>query len=73
MLHIQLQENEACEDEPIYFNAVITNPIRATNYQWHVNNMPGGENSPNYTFADLKNNDRIQCIAITDASCLLNP
>ena len=42
-------------------------------YQWQVNNIDAGSNSPFFSTTDLKNNDVITCVLSTSGKCIGTP
>jgi gliding motility-associated-like protein len=54
---------------PINFIATTANAGTVTNYQWQVNGINVGSNSPTYNSSALKNGDAVTCTIITDVAC----
>ncbi len=57
------------EGESITFTVMETNADITTNYQWQINGIDAGVNSPTYTTTQLRNNDRVTCVVTTNLAC----
>jgi hypothetical protein len=62
--------NTICSGESVEFNATITNGGNNPQYQWKVNNQNFGENSDTFISSTLENGDVIQCVLISNATCV---
>ncbi len=60
--------NPVCSGTSVTFTATPTNGGSTPAYQWKVNGMNAGTNSPNYTFTPA-NNDAIMCVLTSNATC----
>jgi gliding motility-associated-like protein len=71
VVKIEANTNSACDGAPITFTATVSNLSSLTNpsYQWYVNSLPVGTNSPTYTSSTLKNTDAIGCLVTNNAAC----
>lgn len=58
-----------CSGQPASLHASLLNAGILTSFQWTKNGVVVGENSPDYTSSDLKENDLISCTVIPDGSC----
>jgi gliding motility-associated-like protein len=68
-LSISTASNTICAGTPVRFQATAshggTNPI----YQWQLNGVPTGTNSPEYTNNTLVNGDKVSCILTSSLAC----
>jgi hypothetical protein len=60
--------NPVCAGTSVTFTATPTNGGAAPAYQWKVNGINAGANSPTYTYVPL-NNDVITCVLTSNAVC----
>jgi gliding motility-associated-like protein len=58
-----------CAGEAIQFIAIIPSGNYVNSYQWQVNGINAGTNSPFFTSSTLKEGDRVICIAANSSSC----
>ncbi|MEI7801509.1 MAG: gliding motility-associated C-terminal domain-containing protein [Bacteroidota bacterium] len=58
-----------CEGDQIDFTATPTNGGTAPTYQWQVNGVNVGTNSPNYSSTTWSDNDVITCVMTSNALC----
>ncbi|MBI5217955.1 MAG: gliding motility-associated C-terminal domain-containing protein [Bacteroidia bacterium] len=63
----------ACTGETVNLTAIPVNPGTAPNYQWSVNNIPVGYNSPAYLSNSFLNGDMVICTLNSSEECALNP
>jgi gliding motility-associated-like protein len=61
--------NAVCEGAQVSFHAEVTNGDAGTTYQWQVNGVNAGTNSPDFTSTTLQNNDVVNCIVTTGGGC----
>jgi uncharacterized protein (TIGR02145 family) len=61
-------QNPVCAGIPVSFMATPSNGGPTPIYQWKVNGVLSGINSPNYSYTPL-NGDQISCILTSDAVC----
>lgn len=66
--------NSICAGSPATFTATTSNAGSSPLYQWTINNIPAGTNSPVFTSSVLKNNDAVMCTLTTasNIACLSN-
>lgn len=64
---IMASANNVTSGTPVTFTASSTLP--ASSYQWQVNGMNAGTNSPTFTTRNLRNGDVVTCIALIVAAC----
>jgi N-acetylneuraminic acid mutarotase len=62
-----------CNGTSVTFTATPTNGGGSPAYQWKKNNVNVGTNSATYVDAGLVNNDKIQCVMTSSASCVSPP
>jgi len=62
--------NPTCPGVTQTFTATPTNGGNAPVYQWSVNGIPVGTNSPTYTTSTLVNGDIVSCVLTSNISCL---
>jgi uncharacterized protein (TIGR02145 family) len=67
---VMASENPFCLGTSVTFTATPTAPGNLT-YQWYVNGIPVGSNSPILTYFPI-NNDAVHCSLLTDHLCVLN-
>jgi gliding motility-associated-like protein len=63
-------QNNVCSGTNITFTATPVNGGSAPQYQWLVNNIPVGGNSPTFSSGTLNNGDVVQCVLNSSASCV---
>ena len=61
--------NPICSGASVTFTAKITNGGTTPILQWKKNGVNVGTNSSTYTLTSLQNNDKINCILTSNASC----
>jgi hypothetical protein len=60
--------NPDCSGFPVTFTATPGNGGTAPAYQWKVNNVNVGTNSPTFTYTPA-NNDHVKCILTSNSTC----
>jgi PKD-like domain/PKD domain len=65
---IAASANPVCAGTAVTFTATPTNGGSAPSYQWKVNGVNQGTNSPTYTFTPI-NNQIIACVLTSNATC----
>lgn len=60
--------NPTCSGQSVTFTATPTNGGTAPTYQWQVNGVNAGSNSPTFTTSTLSNNDVVTCIMTSNLS-----
>jgi hypothetical protein len=60
--------NPDCSGFPVTFTATPANGGTAPAYQWKVNNVNVGTNSPTFTYSPV-NNDHVKCILTSNSTC----
>jgi uncharacterized protein (TIGR02145 family) len=69
---VSASANNICSGTPVTFTAVPTNPGTAPVYQWKVNGVGTGSNSPVLAYAPA-NGDQVQCILTSSMTvCISN-
>jgi gliding motility-associated-like protein len=53
----------------VQFTASLSNTVNVLSYQWQINGVNTGTNSPNFTSPDFNNSDLVTCTAIIDQGC----
>lgn len=66
---IAASENNICAGTPVTFTAMPTNPGSTPTYQWQVNGINAGTNSPTFTSNTLVNGDKVTCTMTSSAIC----
>jgi gliding motility-associated-like protein/uncharacterized delta-60 repeat protein len=61
-ISITASDPEVCSGTPVRFTAVVENAGATPSYQWEVNGVKVGTNSPTYTDSTLKDGDPVVCI-----------
>jgi gliding motility-associated-like protein len=64
--------NNVCFGAPVNFTATIANGPPSPDFQWKLNNVNTGTNSPVFTTNTLKNNDSVYCVIPTTGSQCIN-
>lgn len=62
--------NVICSGTSVTFAAAVVNGGPSPVYQWFINNVPVGGNTPTYTSATLNNNDVVTCVITSNAPCV---
>ena len=63
-----------CDGQPVTFAATpVTGAGYAPQYQWYKNQLPVGGNAATYTDASPLDNDTVQVVMISSASCVTVP
>lgn len=69
---IAVSQNPVCENTSVNFVASSINPGSSPDYQWEVNGIIGGLNSPNFNYIP-SNGDVVKCILTSSLTiCTLN-
>ncbi len=71
IISINASLNTAPSGVPVTFTAVSTNCGTAPLYQWFVNGISAGTNSPTYTYIPA-NGDQVMCILTSNLTCAIN-
>ncbi|MBD1363015.1 gliding motility-associated C-terminal domain-containing protein [Mucilaginibacter sp. ZT4R22] len=66
---ITVSQNNVCVGVNATFTATPTNGGTAPVYQWRVNGVNGGTNSPTFSSSTLTNGDRVVCVMQSNAIC----
>lgn len=59
-----------CAGDPVTFSAVSINGGSTPVYQWRVNAVNAGTNSPTFTSSTLSNSDAVTCVLTTSETCV---
>ncbi|MDF2453193.1 MAG: hypothetical protein K0S26_2697 [Bacteroidota bacterium] len=65
--------NPMCAGSASTFSATATNGGSSPDYQWMVNGVNAGTNSPSYSNTGLSNNDDVTCLLTSNSSCASTP
>lgn len=69
-LNISASETTICPGTSVTFTATPINGGTTPIYQWQVNSVNAGSNSPTYTTTTLANNDIVTCIMTSNGTCV---
>jgi hypothetical protein len=61
-----------CEGSNAYFSVNIIDGGDNPTYQWKINGVNVGDNSPNFSTTSLQNNDLLTCELTSNATCVTN-
>jgi hypothetical protein len=64
--------NPSCPGVNITFTATATNQGSAPIYQWKINGVNAGTNSPIFTSSNLANSQVVSCVMTSNLACLAN-
>ena len=67
-ISINPSANQVCEGIPVIFTATPTNGGTTPSYQWKVNGMRKGDDSPTFIYSP-ENNDEVICYLTSNALC----
>ncbi|MBC7534258.1 MAG: proprotein convertase P-domain-containing protein, partial [Ferruginibacter sp.] len=65
--------NPGCPGVYLVFSAAGVNGGNLPSYQWKINGVNAGTNSPAFSSASLVNGDVVSCTLTSNISCLTNP
>lgn len=68
-ISIQSSAKSVCAGDQVSFTATAVNGGTSPRYQWQVNGINVGTNSPTYISANLSDNDVIDCILTSNTPC----
>ncbi|MFO8128784.1 MAG: C25 family cysteine peptidase [Bacteroidales bacterium] len=66
---IEASSNDICEGDEVTFTATPVNPGEEPSYQWKVNGIEEGGDSPVFTTTDLLDEDEVTCALYSDVDC----
>lgn len=69
-IEISHPSNPVCEGETVTFEATTINEGAAPGYQWKVNGINAGTNSPTFVIPTLENGDVVTCEMTTIETCV---
>jgi len=61
--------NVSCTGNPVTFTATTANGGTSPSYQWQVNGINAGTNSPTFTTSTLTNGQTVRCIMTSNILC----
>ncbi len=61
--------NPVCEGTPVTFTATPVNGGATPSYQWKVNGVNAGTNTPTYTYVPV-NGDQVSCVLTSGLTCV---
>jgi len=65
---ISASANPVCDGTPVTYTATPINEGSTPSYQWKINGINSGTNSPSFDYTPA-NNDQVQCILTSDITC----
>jgi len=68
-ISISASQNPSCQGSMVTFTATAVNGGTTPSYQWKVNGVNIGTNSPAYSSNSLSNNDIVSCVLTSNAVC----
>ena len=68
-INITASDIEICSGTPVIFTTNIADAGVNPAYQWQLNGVNTGTNSPNYSNSLLKDGDQINCVLTTSSGC----
>lgn len=72
-IEISADRMEICPGETVHFQAkTSSNFDHPPAYQWQINNVNKGNNSPNFSTDQLQEGDEVRCRLITNGECTAN-
>ena len=72
-ISITASQTNICTGTPVTFNANPLNAGTNPSYQWLVNGINAGNNSPDFTSNSLADGDVISCVMAGSVACTTNP
>ncbi len=66
---VSTASTSTCSGNTVNFTANPTNGGTSPSYQWQLNNVNVGSNSPSYTNSALNNNDQVKVIMTSNIGC----
>jgi gliding motility-associated-like protein len=72
-LTISASDTTVCSGTPVSFMATPTNGGAAPSYQWLLNGVNTGTNSPTYTDGSPAEGDIVSCALTIPSTCVVNP
>ncbi|MBI2257833.1 MAG: T9SS type A sorting domain-containing protein [Flavobacteriia bacterium] len=70
-IEITSSQTVICEGDNVVFNASTTNAGSSPTYNWTVNGLPVGQNTPYFSSSTLSNGQAIVCELVSSESCLM--
>jgi len=67
---VEASANRIYTGSPVTFTATVTNITATPYYQWQVNGVDAGINSPAFSTGRLKNNDVVTCTVTSVTGCV---
>ncbi|MDF2431193.1 MAG: hypothetical protein JWP44_824 [Mucilaginibacter sp.] len=69
VVSISSSANSICKGSPITFTSKVTSGNKNLSYQWTVNGINNGSNSPTFTTDGLNDNDMVNCAVLNGIGC----
>jgi sugar lactone lactonase YvrE len=69
-VNITASATNILQGSTVTFHAVVYNPGFFMQYQWAVNGVPAGTNSPGFASSTLNNNDMVTCTVSNLSGCI---
>src|ERR1043165_502131 len=70
---INASSTSICSAGSVTFTATPTNGGTSPSYQWQINGVNAGTNSPTFTSSSFANNDQVTVVMTSNASCATSP
>ena len=71
-IFITANATSVCRDSSIVFESTVLNGGSSPGYEWQVNNIAVGSNTPQFIDNNIQHGDVITCILTSNATCLSN-
>jgi gliding motility-associated-like protein len=69
VVNVGVSADPVCSGTQVTFSATVTGEVGNPGFQWQVNGIPVGVDSPGYSTAGLANGDRVYCQVSSSNAC----